>query len=95
MIEDKEILDILIKEGYPEFMHEKTLLKIKNFREQVSIAFKKWIIDHADPNITIEGYSYKYLVNTMKMQPIGAFITLDWLIRKPIKAKHALKQGIK
>lgn len=31
----------------------------------------------------------------MKMQPIGAFITLDWLFRDPIKAKSALMQGIK
>ena len=29
------------------------------------------------------------------MQPVGAFITLDWLIRDPIKAKNALMQGIK
>ena len=95
MIEDKQILNILIKEGYPEFMHEKTILKIKNFSEQVSSAFKQWIIDNTEPDITIEGYSYKYLVNSMKMQPIGAFITLDWLIREPIKAKSALMQGIK
>lgn len=95
MIEDKQILDILIKEGYPEYMHEKTILKIRNFSEQVSTAFKQWIIDNNDPDITIERYSYKYLVNSMKMQPIGAFITLDWLIRDPIKAKSALMQGIK
>lgn len=95
MIEDKQILDILIKEGYPEFMHEKTILKIKNFSEQVSSAFKQWIIDNNEPDITIEGYSYKYLVNSMKMQPVGAFITLDWLIRDPVKAKCALKQGVK
>lgn len=57
MIEDRQILDILIKEGYPVFMHEKTILKIKNFSEQVSTAFRQWIIDNAEPDITIEGYS--------------------------------------
>jgi len=29
------------------------------------------------------------------MKPIGAFITLDWLIREPEKAKKSLKKGIK
>jgi len=29
------------------------------------------------------------------MKPIGAFITLDWLIKEPEKAKKALNEGIK
>jgi len=95
MIEKKQLLDILIKEGYPEFMHEKTILKIQNFNEQISMVFKKWVVDNITPQITIEGYSFEYLVHTMKMQPVGAFITLDWLVREPEKAKQALRQGIK
>ena len=29
------------------------------------------------------------------MNPIGAFITLDWLMREPEKAKEALNKGVK
>ena len=47
------------------------------------------------PQIIIEGYSYKTLVENYGMKPIGAFLTLDWLIREPQKALTSLKKGIK
>lgn len=95
MIEKNQLLDILVKEGYPEFMLEKTIKKIQNFNEQISFVFNQWVVDNTTPQITIEGFSFEFLVHTMKMQPVGAFITLDWLLREPEKAKRALRQGIK
>lgn len=95
MIEKTIIMDILRQEGYPVFMHEKTTEKIQSFHEQISLAFTEWVSKASIPTITVEGYSYEFLVNTMNMQPIGAFITLDWLLREPEKAKMALRQGIK
>lgn len=95
MIEKSKIIELLRLEGYPEFMHEKTVAKIQNFQDIIAIEFTNWVEKNASPEISIEGYSYSFLVNHMNMQPIGAFITLDWLLRDPQKAKAALLKGIK
>lgn len=95
MIEKSKIIEILKSEGYPEFMHENTYQKITRFHELIASSFVSWIENNETPDISVEGYSYEFLVNKMKMQPIGAFITLDWLTRDPVVAKAALEKGIK
>lgn len=89
------IKSILIEENYPSHIIEKTIEKLKNLTPQVNEAFHLWITNHIEPQIIIEGYSYKTLVENYGMKPIGAFLTLDWLIREPQKALTSLKKGIK
>ena len=95
MIEKSKIIEILKSEGYPEFMYEDTCNKVTCFHECITKAFISWLENNDTPDIMIEDYSYDFLTNQMNMHPIGAFITLDWLIREPEKAKQALKRGIK
>lgn len=95
MIEKNRIIAILKEEGYPEFMHEKTYQKISRFHETIATAFKLWVEKKQQPELSVDGYSYELLTRIMGMQPIGAFITLDWIIREPANAKQALKKGIK
>lgn len=95
MIEKSKIIAILKSEGYPEFMHETTYQKISRFNEMIASPFISWVENEEIPIITVEGYSFEFLVSKMNMQPIGAFITLDWLLRDPQKAKNALARGIK
>ena len=95
MIEKSKIIEILKSEDYPEFMYENTYNKITRFHESIAKAFISWLNYHVTPDIMIEGYSYDVLTNQMNMKPVGTFITLDWLIRDPKKAKQALKRGIK
>ena len=93
---DKEqIYNLLKVQGYPVFMLEKTYAKIEKFQPEIAKAFEQWVNTGAYPELTIEGYTFTYLVNNMNMKPVGAFITLDWLIREPEEAKKALRQGIK
>lgn len=95
MIDRNKIIEILKAEGYPEFMHESTVDKILHFQNDIANAFSHWVSTNESPNITIEGYTYSFFIEEMQMKPIGAFITLDWLLRDPQKAINALKQGIK
>lgn len=93
---DKErIKKILAEEQYPEFMLEKTTDKIEAFSSVVQKAFEEWCNNKQQPNIAVEGFAFTDLVTQWGMKPIGAFITLDWLLREPENAKNALRKGIK
>lgn len=92
---DTEILDILIKQGYPDFMFELTLQKIRGFQPNLMHSFIQWSESGEIPNLTVEGFSYLDLIDSYDMKPIGAFITLDWLTREPEIAKRTLKAGFK
>lgn len=94
-MEKEQIIKVLKEQEYPEFMIENTINKIINFSPVVTKVFELWINNGREPNINIEGYSYTELVNNWGMKPIGAFITLDWLIREPEKAKTSLRKGIR
>lgn len=94
-MERTEIIRILKEEGYPDFMIEKTADKIEAFSIAVAEAFDNWSKDKSQPNISIEGFTFTDLVTKWGMKPIGAFITLDWLLREPENAKNALIKGIK
>jgi len=85
----------LLSEGYPEFMIDRTITKINNFSGTLLDAFNDWMSSGKEPSIIVEEYSYKELTDSFNMKPIGAFITLDWLIKEPEKAKKALNEGIK
>ena len=89
------IKEILVEEKYPEFMIEKTADKIESFSPVVAKAFHVWCESKEHSNIVVEGFSFKDLISKWGMNPIGAFITLDWLMREPEKAKEALNKGVK
>jgi len=93
--QNEKLSERLIDEGYPKKMIEKTLDKIEKFAPQIKNLFYEWIEKGIDPEISIEGYSFNVLKTKYEMHPIGVFITLDWLIRKPEEAKSALERGVK
>ena len=93
---DKSVIkEILVKEGYPDFMIENTMEKIGNFAPDIANAFAEWLDKGIEPDFEVEGFSYAMLMQTYEMKPVGAFITLDWLYRDPDRAKKALKRGIR
>lgn len=94
-MERTEIIRILKEEDYPDFLLDKTADKIDAFSSVIAIEFKEWIVSRNNPVLEIEGISYSDLVAKWGMKPIGAFITLDWLLREPALAKDALRKGIK
>ncbi len=94
-MERKQIINILNEEQYPDFMIDSTIIKIERLSPIIAEAFEKWVKNNLHPDLSVEGYSYEELVNEWGMKPVGAFITLDWLIREPEKAKKCLMKRIK
>ena len=94
-MERNDVLKLLKEHGYPEFMLEKTADKVAAFQPIIAAAFESFCAEGKVPDIVIEGYDYSILTSEFCMKPVGAFITLDWLIREPEKAKEALSKGIK
>ena len=93
---NKEILIKLLKEeNYPTHMVDVTIEKLNKLQPIVLDNFEAWLNEGIIPDIEIEGYSYRVLVNDYGMKPVGAFLTLDWLCRDPQKASLSLKKGIK
>lgn len=94
-MEKQTIENILKEEKYPDYMLEKTIEKVERFDSTVMKIFEEWSKSGEEPTLSIEGFSYHQLVDEYGMKPVGAFITLDWLLRDPQKAVAALKRGIR
>ena len=94
-MENEFIINILEEQEYPSFMYEKTVTKIQSFDHRLKTMFLEWVETKKEPQFIIEGYSYEKLTREFKMNPIGAFVTLDWLIKEPEAALRSLNRGIK
>lgn len=94
-ISEQDLLNgIIQRTDCTEHVAKKLLDKIKNLNPSLRPDFMAfWNTGNLSCKIEIEGYSINSLVNEMKMKPIGAFTTLDWLIEEPSKALEALKRG--
>lgn len=89
------ILTLLKEEAYPIHMIEKTVAKLENLQPSIASLFSNWVNTGKIPEESIEGFTYSILVNDYGMKPVGAFLTLDWLVRDPQRAYNALKRGIR
>lgn len=55
----------------------------------------KWVENSVETNVMVEGFSLYELMSTYKMTYPAALLTIDWLVKEPIIAKDAIKQGLK
>ena len=94
-MERNRIIEILKEQGYPTFMLEKTADKVENLSQPLKESFSLWVESGIEPSLSIKGYSYSILIEKFKMKQVGAFITLDWIMREPEKAIENLNRGIK
>jgi len=93
---DKQKLhQLLIDFGYPSHMIEQTIEKINRFQPKIKKAFEGWVANGKEPDIEVHGYAFSQLRKDYGMKAIGAFITLDWLVRDPENAIKSLKRGIR
>jgi hypothetical protein len=60
---------------------------------EVKDAFTTWWQDGTLPFLEVEDYSVSTLIEEHDMNPIAAFLTLDWLAREPHLAKKSLRKG--
>jgi len=92
-MERQEIINLLRKEEYPEYMLDAMIDEINGMPENLKSAFGEWTKTGQLPLIEVEGYSLRKLIDEFQMKTIGAFTTLSWLQTNPDEAKGALSFG--
>ena len=60
---------------------------------KIKDAFQKWWTDGSISPVAVAEVTVHQLMTEHGMKPIAAFLTLDWLIREPDKAKASLLRG--
>jgi hypothetical protein len=69
------------------------LQKIDLMSKDIRGAFENWLEYGQMPDITIEGFTIENLTKSYNLSTIAAFLTLDYLRRKPEEAILSLKMG--
>ena len=94
MIENKVLREQLIeKSDFKEAQVDEMVKKINTLSPEIYAAFEEWFQSGKIKDIEIEGYTVESLrMKNPKMNPIAAYLTLDWLKREPVKAKIAIEQ---
>ena len=72
-------------EGYSVFVGSREKSKAESAAERLKEQY----------GVFAKGYSYQTLIEKFNMKPVGAFLTLDWIIREPEIAIENLNRGIK
>ena len=94
-MEHAYIEKILKEEGYPSFMVEQTAAKIDALQPSIKECFEKWAEDGLAPDIEVEGFTFRQLVEDQGKTPVAAFLALDWLLREPETAKICLSRKVR
>lgn len=94
-IETDAIVARLISEcGYPEKDAGKVVQDLQACAPVVQAAFEQWWQGEGlDEQLVVQGYTLQQFIDTHGFNPVGAFLTMDWLIREPELALQALSQG--
>jgi len=94
-IEAETIVMRLVSEfDYPQKRAEEAVQKLQRSAPVIQEAFEKWWMgDGLDEQLLVEGYTLQQLVEEYDFNPMNAFLTLDWLLREPARAREALSRG--
>ena len=77
---------------YPEENIEMLVEKIGQTDGKIKKAIGNWLDTENETEITVEGIRYSDLKDKTGMNPIAAYLTLDWINRQPIEAIAALRE---
>lgn len=93
-MEIEKIKSRLVQEfGYSEKGAELVARQLAQLDPKLADAFSRWWRDGSTTDIEIEGFTVQRLMNEHRMNPIAAFLTLNWLLREPNKALISLAKG--
>lgn len=67
--------------------------RLTQLSPQLREAFAAWWSGQNEPEVEVEGYTFDHLVRGHGLNPIAAYLTLDWLARDPVRAREALQTG--
>lgn len=93
-MERETIINRLTSEyNYPPQGAQLVATKIETLTLEIRPLFEEWWKSGYLPDFEIEQYSVKRLMDEHGMNPVAAFLTLDWLVREPKAAAASLKKG--
>jgi hypothetical protein len=88
------LLRLTTEFGYGPQIAKDTANDLLDSSPAIKLAFWHWWqTSELDNSLEIDGYTVERLIREHGMNPVGAFVTLDWLRRDPQQALSALKRG--
>ncbi len=93
-LDEAELTQRLLNEfNYPEKGAQLIIKKLSNCQPEIKAAFNRWWQTGQLTSFAIENYTVQRLQKEHAMNPIAAFLTLDWLLREPETALTSLRKG--
>lgn len=91
---DETVRRRLVSEfGYPEHGAQLVANEIADLAPAIMREFEKWWALGVIPETEVEGYTLISLMRDYDLNPIAAFLTLDWLTKDPMAAKAEISKG--
>src|SRR5258708_27709380 len=79
--------------GYPENGALLVADRLAAVTGSLADQFAEWWRNGTSPDLSVQGYTFGSLTERGGMNPIAAFLTLDWLERDPQRATTSLRRG--
>lgn len=91
-----EDLENCLVEGqkYPLNTAKGAVKKILNARYDIRLAIENFLQTGELAQIQVNEYTVETLINSLKLNPVGAYLMLDWMTRDPEEAKRLLEKGL-
>jgi hypothetical protein len=90
----EELVERLTREwGYPASGAHVVADRMSRLEPAVLEAFRQWWSSGNLPELTMAGYTVAQLMQEHGLNPMAAFLTLDWLKREPGPARASLRRG--
>ena len=77
---------------YPDENIEMLVEKIGQTDEKIKKAIVDWLDTGIETEMSVESIQYNDLKNKTDMNPIAAYLTLDWIGKEPVEAVAALQE---
>ena len=94
---DREEIKTKIEERFPGEYTENGIEIVLDKIMQMEPSVRKNVEDHLNSgeaqDMEVEGYSLQELMAKRNMNPLAAYMTIDWLIKEPEAAKKSLEKG--
>jgi hypothetical protein len=89
-----DLVPRLVEEfGYSPYAADITASELATAEPRIQKAFLHWWNTGQVVALEVEQYDVRRLANEHGMNPIAAFLTLDWLIKEPEAALASLARG--
>jgi len=93
-METQSLIPRLVAEfGYPEKGAKLVADKLVSSAPEIQSTFLIWWQNGEIMDLAVEGYTVSQLMAEHQMNPVAAFLTLDWLKREPEAARISLAKG--